>query len=54
MTDEQKLKLELLQLTHNAGRSPEESIAYVNAYYDYLMTKSSASVVNPKPMGKTK
>jgi len=54
MTDDQKLKLELLQLTHNAGRSPEEAIAYVNAYYDYVMARSSASVVNPKPMGKTK
>lgn len=54
MTEEQKIRLELLQLTHNAGRSPEESIAYVNAYYDYLMAKSSASVVNHKPMKTTK
>ena len=54
MTDDQKLKLELLKLTHNAGRSPEEAIAYVNAYNDYIMAKSSAHVVNPKPMSKTK
>lgn len=54
MNDEQKLKLELLKLTHNAGRSPEEAIAYVNAYCDYIMAHSSVSVVNPKPMSKTK
>lgn len=54
MTDEQKLKLELLQLTHHAGRSPEDAIIYAKAYFDYIMARSSASVVNPKPMGKTK
>lgn len=50
----EELRLEIVKITHHAGRSPEENLAFAREYLDFIIGKTQAkNVVLAKPV-KTK
>lgn len=50
----EQLRLELVKLTHHAGRSPEENLAYVSKYLEFIIGKTQTNDVVLTKSAKTK
>lgn len=50
----EQLRLELVKLTHHAGRSPDENLSFARKYLEFIVGKTQTEAVVLTKSAKTK